>query len=245
MELATASARLTIRVAGISARLRLLSLSAEEALAELPQITLVVVSTGVLPAPSDWLEKDTEITLRGRYGQRYFHGAICEARRLQDIGRFQRMQVTVAAHAWWLTQRTRYRIHSGQSLPDIARALWQEAGLRLDDLTFDLKQTPPIWQYRTQAGESDWDFLCRLFTELGCVWFFRYSEGRHQLVVTDHEGAWPSPDTQALAAHYDHQSGQPEVLYRVQRQRTRTRHDVAVQRYRARQTTRYDTAQAS
>ncbi|RMF16498.1 MAG: hypothetical protein D6758_07820, partial [Gammaproteobacteria bacterium] len=203
MELATSTARLTVRVADISADLRLLSLSSQEALAELSRTTLIVASADELPDPDAWLGRDVSVRMRGRYGSRYLHGALCAAKRLQDAGRFQRMQLTLVPHAWWLTQRSRYRIYTNQSTPDIARSLWQEAGLRLDDLVLDLKQTVPVWQYRTQAGESDWDFLCRLFNELGCVGFFRHSEGRHQLIFTDHAGAWPRPASEALASHYD------------------------------------------
>ncbi|WP_369601822.1 type VI secretion system tip protein TssI/VgrG [Hahella sp. SMD15-11] len=234
MELAANTARLTVRVARMDADLRVLSLTLSEALAELSHATLVIVSPEPLPGPEDWLSRDVHVSFRGRYGERHLHGAVNEAWRLQDIGRFQRMQITVVPHAWWLTERCRYRIFTETTAVDIARALWREAGLRQDDLVFDLRATPPVWQYRTQSGESEWDFLCRLFSELGWYWYFRHEADRHILMVSDHAGALMRPDgtRRHVAIHYDRQSGQSEILYRFQRVRRRALHQVRTRRYR-------------
>ena len=234
MELAANTARLTVRVARMDADLRVLSLTLSEALAELSHATLVIVSPEPLPGPEDWLSRDVHVSFRGRYGERHLHGAVNEAWRLQDISRFQRMQITVVPHAWWLTERCRYRIFTETTAVDIARALWREAGLRQDYLVFDLRATPPVWQYRTQSGESEWDFLCRLFSELGWYWYFRHEADRHILMVSDHAGALIRPDgtRRHVAIHYDRQSGQSEILYRFQRVRRRALHQVRTRRYR-------------
>jgi type VI secretion system secreted protein VgrG len=81
---------------------------------------------------------------------------------------------------WLLTKKVRSRIFQHLTIPDILSAVL--TGL---DVAYELTATYFPRDYCVQYGESDFDFVSRLMEEEGIYYFFKHSNGNHQMVVTD------------------------------------------------------------
>lgn len=92
-------------------------------------------------------------------------------------------RLNIVPNLWKLTQRVNYRIFQHLSIPEIADVLFEEWGIK------------PIWQadraacpsleMRIQYGESDFNFLNRLFEEAGIAYVFKDVGGTTSLVLSD------------------------------------------------------------
>lgn len=89
---------------------------------------------------------------------------------------------------WLLTQTSDCRIFQHQSVPDIAAALFNEAGF--SDFKNSCTGTHAARDYCVQYNESTFDFLCRLFEEEGIFYFFEHQDGKHTLVFGDDASAF-------------------------------------------------------
>jgi type VI secretion system VgrG family protein len=88
---------------------------------------------------------------------------------------------------WLLTKKVRSRIFQHVTVPDILNAV-----LTGMDVTYELSATYFPRDYCVQYGESDFNFVSRLMEEEGIYYFFKHSDGSHQMVVTDLPGKHPT-----------------------------------------------------
>ncbi|UQA57877.1 type VI secretion system Vgr family protein [Polyangium aurulentum] len=97
----------------------------------------------------------------------------------------------IVPRLWLLTQRRNHRAFQHLSIPEIAERLlaeWRiEPRWRID------RAAHPKLELRTQYGESDYAFLCRLLEEAGMSFYFEEEGGEAtRLVLHDHpHGAEP------------------------------------------------------
>ncbi|MBL8896539.1 MAG: type VI secretion system tip protein VgrG [Planctomycetes bacterium] len=96
----------------------------------------------------------------------------------------ERYRAELVPWLWFLTKRSNYRIFQQKSAVEIAEAIFGEAGFS-DFETSGVTGSYPQYEYCVQWGESDFDFLSRLFEEEGIFYFFRFEANRHVLVLAD------------------------------------------------------------
>lgn len=119
--------------------------------------------------------------------KRYFHGIVT---RFAQSGTTARGTVYYADLQPWLyllTLTRDCRIWQGQSVPEIAKALFGELGF--SDFRDALTGTYAKREYCVQYRETAFDFVSRLFEEEGIFYFFEHADGKHTLVLADDAGA--------------------------------------------------------
>lgn len=123
-------------------------------------------------------------------GHRTFSGICNHAERVQslqfgagDSRAASTYSLSLVPSLWLLTQKTNHRIFQHVSIPDIIERLLGEWGIK------------PIWQiergtyppleYKTQYGETDYNFFARLLEEAGIAYTLADPTGGTALVLND------------------------------------------------------------
>ncbi|MBB4000432.1 type VI secretion system Vgr family protein [Aureimonas pseudogalii] len=100
-----------------------------------------------------------------------------------------------------LRHSSNYRIFQEKSVVDIASAILGERDVNA--FRFEIVGTKTPRAYCVQFGETDLDFICRLFDEEGYFFFFEHTDGAHTLVVCDSAVKYASASGPALR-HVEH-----------------------------------------
>ncbi|MFN7986889.1 MAG: type VI secretion system tip protein TssI/VgrG [Thermoanaerobaculia bacterium] len=129
-------------------------------------------------------------------GKRYINGIVCRFRQGRRDGTFTHYRAEVVPKLWLLTRKVRSRIFQQLTVPEILAKVF--AGLVVK---IEVSAAYEPRDYCTQYRESDFAFASRLMEEEGIRYYFRHSDGSHQLVVTD--DALEHPDV----------PGESEVVY--------------------------------
>jgi type VI secretion system secreted protein VgrG len=93
---------------------------------------------------------------------------------------FLHFRAEMVPKLWLLTKKVQSRVFQHLSVPDILHQVL--AGL---DVTYEILATYYPRDFCVQYRESDFDFVSRLMEEEGIYYFFKHSDGGHQMVVTD------------------------------------------------------------
>jgi type VI secretion system secreted protein VgrG len=128
--------------------------------------------------------------------KRYFNGLV---RRFSQGARdetFVHFRADIAPKLWLLTKKFRSRIFQHITVPDILREVL--TGL---DVSYELSATYYQRDFCVQYRESDFDFVSRLMEEEGIYYFFKHSDGNHQMVVTDIPNKHPIVPGQSTAIY--------------------------------------------
>ena len=112
--------------------------------------------------------------------QRDFNGIVIELSQGSADNRRTTYHMTIAPLAWKLMRLSRSRIFQRMTVPDILQKIF--AGY---DATYEFQGQYEQREYVVQYQESDFDFASRLMEEEGIFYFFRFSEGRHEMVFGD------------------------------------------------------------
>jgi len=118
---------------------------------------------------------------------------------------FVRFRAEVVPKLWLLTKKVRCRIFQHLSVPDILRQVF--TGL---EVSYQISGTYYARDYCVQYRESDFDFASRLMEEEGIYYFFRHSDGSHQMVVTDIKN--PTVEGQSSVVYEEVFGGQREDM---------------------------------
>ncbi len=122
-----------------------------------------------------------------------FWNGICNS--LAQSGRdttFTSFRMEVVPQFWLLTRRTQCRIFQHVSIPDILKKV-----LTGIDVKFELQGTFEPRDYCVQYRETDFAFASRLMEEEGIFYFFKHTDGGHQLIIGN------SPQTHPAVAFAD------------------------------------------
>jgi len=128
--------------------------------------------------------------------KRYFNGLV---KRFSQGGRdetFVHFSAEIVPKLWLLTKKVRSRIFQHLTVPDVLRQLF--AGF---DVSYELSATYYQRDYCVQYRETDFNFVSRLMEEEGIYYFFKHSDGGHQMVVAD------------VATRHPTVAGQSSVIY--------------------------------
>ncbi len=112
--------------------------------------------------------------------KRYFHGLVNRFTQGARDENFLHFRARVVPKLWLLTKKVRSRIFQHLSIPDILKQV-----LTGFDVSYDLTGTYYPRDFCVQYRESDFDFASRLMEEEGIYYFFKHSDGNHQMMVSD------------------------------------------------------------
>ena len=87
---------------------------------------------------------------------------------------------------WALTRKSQSRIFQRMTVPDILKKV-----LQFPDVTYQLQGPFEPRDFCVQYRETDFNFASRLREEEGIFYFFKHSDGRHQMVVANSPDAHP------------------------------------------------------
>jgi len=126
------------------------------------------------------------IVLRDHLGQeRYVSGVVDRIEVLASHEERNRFRLHLVPLAWRLAYQHGYRIFQDQTVPDIVKQVFREAGMDETYLALRLGGSYPARPLCVQYHETEWSFVCRLLEEEG-IWFtFVHSPEGHRMVVCD------------------------------------------------------------
>jgi type VI secretion system secreted protein VgrG len=128
------------------------------------------------------LGKALVVTLDTGQHERHFHGLVSEFAQTGFSERFHEYRATVRPWFWFLTRTADCRIFQGKGVPDIFKAVCQQAGF--NDIEVKLGSYPPR-EYCVQYRETDFNFLSRLLEQEGIFYYFEHTANKHTLVLSD------------------------------------------------------------
>ena len=107
--------------------------------------------------------------------------------------------LSVRPRVWMLGQRSRLRLLTDISVPDIVKSFLQEAGfLNQKDYQFLLTQSYEKRSFTIQYNETDLAFISRLTEHWGISFFFEHRDGRDVIVFTDGDQRWKAGQVPVL-----------------------------------------------
>jgi type VI secretion system secreted protein VgrG len=116
---------------------------------------------------------------------------------------------------WLLTLASNNRIFQGKTSQQIVEAVF--GGHGATDFSFSLTGTYEAREYCVQYAETDFAFVSRLCEEEGWFYFFQHENGKHTLVVADHNDAFATlPGSAATLTYTSGHTGEREsgqILY--------------------------------
>ncbi|HKC51388.1 MAG TPA: type VI secretion system tip protein TssI/VgrG [Myxococcota bacterium] len=131
--------------------------------------------------------------------QRHFNGIVSRFSAGASQGRFSAYRAEVVPALWLLTRRVGCRIFQHLSVPDIAKKLFGELGV--SDVKLELQKSYPAREYCVQYRESDFNFVSRLFEDVGISYYFAHDTKSHTLVLFDTPGGNPPCPGQETAIY--------------------------------------------
>lgn len=131
---------------------------------------------------------------------RYFHGIVSRLSMLEMVSgpdgpnSFIRYRAELVPKVWLLSQVRRSRIFQQKEVPEILKAIFTGY-----DVKYDFKTTYKPRDYVTQYKETDLAFALRLMEEEGISFYFKHSDGAHQMNVVDDSSKYPDMKPKELS----------------------------------------------
>ncbi|HET6983433.1 MAG TPA: type VI secretion system tip protein TssI/VgrG [Myxococcaceae bacterium] len=146
-------------------------------------------------SPEDLLGKTATLTVLTGEGHtsRTFHGVVLEASDTVLPGGQWRLEVTVAARVELLKLGLNTRLFQEKSVPDVVKAVLEEAGLDAAAQSWKTQGQHPSRPSITQWNESDWDFVLRLLSGEGIGMLVRAADRDDDQVVLFDDGSAQTP----------------------------------------------------
>ena len=138
---------------------------------------------------------------------RYFNGIVKRFGQGASDEIFTVYRAEVVPQPWLLTKTMQSRVFQNMSVPDILNEVLSGC-----DFTFELSENYYPRNYCVQYRESDFDFASRLMEDEGIYYFFRHSDGGHQMVVTDAPTSYPELPGQSTVIYEPRQGGVGERM---------------------------------
>jgi type VI secretion system secreted protein VgrG len=142
-------------------------------------------------------------------GKRCFNGIVNRFSQGARDETFLHFRAGIVPKLWLLTKKVRSRVFQHLTVPDILKEV-----LVGFDVSYDITAIYYPRDYCVQYRESDLDFVSRLMEEEGIYYFFKHSDGNHQMMVSDNTSKYPMVPGQS-AAIYEEISGEVRTDMRV------------------------------
>lgn len=141
--------------------------------------------------------------------KRYFNGIVTRFSQGHRDENFNHFRAKIVPKLWLLRKKIRSRIFQHLTVPDILKQV-----LTGFDVAYEFSGTYYQRDFCVQYRESDFDFANRLMEEEGIYYFFKHSDGNHQMVVTDIPNKHPAVPGPSNAI-YEEFSGDQRTDMRV------------------------------
>ncbi|WP_437723514.1 type VI secretion system Vgr family protein [Sorangium sp. So ce861] len=115
-----------------------------------------------------------------------FHGVLSTLELVREFEGRALFHATLVPLLWQLTLSQHSRIFTGLSIPDIIKAVLEDAGLSPDSFELRLFGSYKPEEHVCQYRESDFDFISRWMEREGLYYFFEHRDGPEKLIITDH-----------------------------------------------------------
>ncbi|MDR2093705.1 MAG: type VI secretion system tip protein VgrG [Azoarcus sp.] len=115
--------------------------------------------------------------------KRYFSGRIVRASAQSQHGKHWVYEAVIAPKLWHASRRSDFKIWQNLTVREIAGEVLNNNAIRFD---WRLKNTYKNWEYLVQYGETDLDFLLRLFAHEGIYYWFEHGQRGETLILCDH-----------------------------------------------------------
>jgi type VI secretion system secreted protein VgrG len=133
---------------------------------------------------------------------RYFNGLVKRFSQGARDDFFLHFRAQIVPKFWLLSKKIRNRVFQHLTVPDILKQV-----LVGFDVNYDITGTYYQRDYCVQYRESDFDFASRLMEEEGIYYFFKHSDGNHQMMVSDNTSKHPPVPGQSTAIYEEATAG--------------------------------------
>ncbi|MGH9350084.1 MAG: type VI secretion system Vgr family protein [Vicinamibacterales bacterium] len=120
----------------------------------------------------------------GEEDYRFFNGYVTRFSQQGTYGRFHRYVAAVHPWLWFLTRTADCRIFQDMTVRQILETIFEKHKMT-GAVAFELTGTYRQWTYCVQYRETDFNFVSRLMEHEGMYYYFRHTEGKNTLVITD------------------------------------------------------------
>jgi type VI secretion system secreted protein VgrG len=141
--------------------------------------------------------------------KRYFNGIVKRFSQGARDENFLHFRAQIVPKFWLLTKKVRSRVFQHLTVPDILKQV-----LTGFDVNYEITGTYYQRDYCVQYRESDFDFASRLMEEEGIYYFFKHSDGNHQMMVSDNTSKHPAVPGQSTVI-YEEATGDVRPEMRV------------------------------
>ncbi|MFM2059616.1 MAG: type secretion system tip protein VgrG, partial [Pseudomonadota bacterium] len=163
------------------------SMSAHEEISRLFEFQVLAISDKSTVAADELLGTTAGVSIEvdDQGAKRWFHGVVAGFGIDGIDGRHFRYRLVLRPWLWLATRSSNIRIFQEKSTPDIVKEVLKAyPGTVSDKLKGSYKPRPYCVQYR----ETDFNFVSRLLEEEGIFYYFKHSQGKHELVLADDSG---------------------------------------------------------
>lgn len=128
--------------------------------------------------------------------KRYFNGIVNRFSQGARDENFVHFRADIVPKLWLLSKKVRSRVFQHLTVLEILKQV-----LLGFDISYDITGTYYQRDYVVQYRESDFDFASRLMEEEGIYYFFKHSDGNHQMIVSDNTSKHPTVPGQSTAIY--------------------------------------------
>jgi type VI secretion system secreted protein VgrG len=114
---------------------------------------------------------------------RYFNGMVVQFKHTGFVEGFYCYRATLKPSLWFLSRRANCRVFQEKNVPDIIKAVLKDHAYV--DVEHKTQGSYATLDYCVQYRESDFNFISRLMEEVGIFYYFKHSDGKHTMVITD------------------------------------------------------------
>jgi len=138
---------------------------------------------------ADIIGKNVTVSIeRGGQQPRFVNGIVARFTFLRPEGALARYRAEVVPWLWFLTQSADCRIYQKKTVPEIVEDVFGR--FPVADYSLSIQGTHEAWEYCVQYRETACAFVCRLLEQEGISFYFRHEDGKHTMVLGDHNGAF-------------------------------------------------------
>jgi type VI secretion system secreted protein VgrG len=163
--------------------LLLIGMTGQESLSQLFsfQLDLIAENTTVV-AFEKLLGQKITVRVELPKGQRHFNGICNRVSQGERDNDFTAYRMEIVPQFWLWTRKAQSRIFQHMTVPDILKKVL--TGMDPPP-ALELQGTFQPRDFVVQYRETDFNFACRLMEEEGIYYFFKHSDGSHQMVLAN------------------------------------------------------------
>ena len=169
--------------------LLLTGFTGQEEISRLFRFQLEMISDNNAITAADIVGKNITFSVELSDGSpRFFNGFVNQFAAGDEHEGRRNYRAEVVPWLWFLTQTADCRIFQKKKIGDIIETIFGDLGF--SDYKFDLQVSHKEWEYCVQYRETDFNFVSRLMEQEGVSYWFKHDDGKHEMVISDHKGAY-------------------------------------------------------